>query len=175
MPDFPIIQNVNPLILSPAIPQSVGNALAGIGLATGNQVLAANKALYVPVSVQSPITIVKMFVINGTAVSGNIDVGIYDQGGVRLVSIGSTAQSGTSAVQEFDITDTTLNPGLYYLAVALDNGTGAVHSWAPSIPVCRAIGIFEQATAFPLPATATFATSTVNKVPFIGATQRSVV
>jgi hypothetical protein len=57
-----------------------------------------------------------MLVLNGATASGNMDVGIYDYAGTRLVSSGSTAQSGTSAFQDFDITDTLLGPGIFYLA-----------------------------------------------------------
>ena len=177
MPDFPIIRNIDPVVISAATPQSIGEALNSIG--SGLSAAAwptANKAYYIPVSIYSPVTIVKMFVVNGATASGNIDVGIYDAGGARLVSIGTTAQSGTSAIQEFNITDTTLSPGLYYLACAMDNTTGTVEVWNPSIAIARSLGIVEQTTAFALPATATFAAlSGTFRVPFIGATRRAVV
>lgn len=177
MPDFPLIRNVDSVVISCASPQSIGNALNAMGLGTSGAAWAtANKALFVPFSVYSPITIVKMFVVNGATASGNIDVGIYDRGGARLVSAGSTAQSGTSAIQEFNITDTALSPGLYYLACALDNATGTLEVWTPALAIGRSLGICEQTSAFALPATATFAAaSSTFRVPFIGATQRTVV
>ena len=83
-----------------------------------------NKAFYVPVLVDRIVTVKKMAVIDGATLNGNVDVGIYDEAKNRLVSIGSgTAQAGTSAVQTFDITDTTLNPGLYYLAMSTNSNT----------------------------------------------------
>lgn len=177
MPDFPIIKNIDPIVISPAIPQSLGAILNAMGLGAGAVAWAtANKAFYMPFSVDAPVTIVKMLVINGATVSGNIDVGIYDRGGARLVSSGSTAQSGVSAVQEFNITDTVLNPGLYYLACAMDNTTGTLEMWTPSASLSRSFGLAEQASAFALPATATFAAlSGTLRFPCVGATQRSVI
>jgi hypothetical protein len=177
MPDFPVIANVDPVVISAATPQSIGEMMNAIGQSlTAAAWSSANRAYYIPVSIFSTITVVKMMVINGGTVSGNIDVGIYDAGGARLVSSGSTAQSGTSAIQEFNITDTVLNPGLYYLACAMDNTTGTVEVWNPSAAILHAFGICEQASAFALPSSATFGAITgTTRIPFIGATLRTVV
>lgn len=177
MPDFPILRNVDPIVISTASPQSLGEAWNSMGLTTASLAWStANKAIYVPVSIHAPVTIVKMFVLNGATASGNIDVGIYDRGGARLVSSGSTAQSGTSAIQEFNITDTLLQAGLYYLACAMDNNTGTLEMWTMSLAISKSLGIAEQTSAFALPATATFATvSATLRTPIIGATQRTVV
>lgn len=177
MPDFPILRNVDPFVISTASPQSLGLAWNSMGLSLGPLAWStSNKAVYVPVSISSPVTIVKMFVLNGATASGNIDVGIYDRGGARLVSSGSTAQSGTSVVQEFDVTDTLLKAGLYYLACAMDNTTGTLEMWTMSLAISKSLGIAEQTSAFALPSTATFATvSATLRTPFIGATQRAVI
>lgn len=177
MPDFPAVANTDPLVLSPACPQSIGELLNSVGAGLGTLAWpSANKAYYIPISVFSKITVVKMLVINGGTVSGNIDVGIYDAGGARLVSSGSTAQTGTNVIQEFNITDITLSPGLYYLACAMDNTTGILEVWNPNAAIMRSAGVCEQASAFALPSTATFAAlSGTLRLPFIGATLRSVV
>lgn len=177
MPDFPVIKHTDPIIISSATPQSIGEVMNSMGLAIGALAWStANKAIYIPVSISAPVTIVKMFVINGGTASGNIDVGIYDRGGARLVSSGSTAQSGTSVIQEFNITDITLNPGLYYLACAMDNNTGTLEMWTNSLAISKSLGIAEQASAFALPSTATMATVSASlRTPFIGATQRTVI
>ena len=175
MADFPIVQNVDPVVGSPAFPSMGGGFFnaAGGNLASAT-FSAANKAIFMPFPVFSPITIVKLFVINGTTVSGNIDVGIYTANVLKIVSSGSTAQSGTSAVQEFNITDTLLNPGFYYLAVAMDNGTAHLESWALSV-MMRTLGIAEASTAFPLPTNASISSITASRYPFIGATQRATI
>jgi hypothetical protein len=176
MPDFPVLRNIDPIVLSPAAPQSLGYALNAMGLGAASVTWpTANKALTVPFSVFSPITIVKMFVINGAAVSGNIDVGIYSKASQKLVSSGSTAQAGTSAIQEFNITDTLLMPGMYFFAVALDNTTGTLEMWNPNAAIGKSLGVFEQSSAFPLPSTLTLVTNTAARIPCVFATQRTVV
>lgn len=176
MPDFPVLRNVDRFILSPGSPHSLGNELLATATTRGLSTwVVANKAYFIPISIFAPITIKKMFVENGTTVSGNIDVGIYDAGGVKKVSIGSTAQAGVSAIQEFDITDTLLNPGLYYLAGAMDNTTGIVQRAGPSSAVLRTFGVFEQTSAFPLPSTATFALLSSSFFPYVFATQKATI
>lgn len=78
---------------------------------------AANTAYLVPVVVTRHFLVKNMAILNGT-VAGNVDVGIYDRWFNRLVSAGSTLQAGASAPQVFNVTDTWLTPGLYFLAGA---------------------------------------------------------
>ena len=134
-----------------------------------------NLAYYYPFILYQPIVVVKLFCYNGSIASGNIDLGIYDKGGTRIQSAGSTAQSGTSAIQSFDITDVLIGPGLFYLAVAMDNITGTL--WRASIGQAgRLMGIFQQSSAFALPSTATFAATSGNLyLPMIGLTTRALV
>jgi hypothetical protein len=161
--------------------ESIGNHLRTISNSSLNGTasatyISANRAIYIPFALASTATFVKMFVINGAAVSGNIDVGIYNEAGTRLVSSGSTAQAGTSAIQEFDITDTTLSEGIYYLAVAMDNTTGTLQRGTGSSLRLQMTGMAIQASAFPLPATATFAALAASDyVPCIAATTRTLV
>lgn len=129
----------------------------------------ANDALYVPFTVKQGVMIKRLYVVNGTAVSGNIDAGIYTQGGARIVSAGSTVQAGTSAPQFFDVADFMLGPGRYYFAVALDNITGTVLRANHSVARLKALGMAKQASAFALPASATFATVTDLFLPLMGA------
>jgi hypothetical protein len=156
-------------------------SLGSIGAVTGNLSSApasgtwdsANRAVFVPFRVSRPIYVVNMFVFNGLVVSGNLDIGIYTSDGTRLVSIGSTAQAGTSAIQTLDITDTLLGPGLFYMALVFNNTTARVfqQTVVPSGIVC---GMAIMNAAFPLPATATFSQS-YNYLPVFGLTTRSVV
>jgi len=115
----------------------------------------ANEAIYIPVRIKASATVKRI----GTTVSGNVDVGIYDAGGTRLVSSGSTSQSGTSATQYFDIGDTALTAGLHWMAIAGSSGTGQIYTHDSSFnPGTGRIlyGLKVEASAFPLPATATF-------------------
>ena len=135
----------------------------------------ANKAIYVPFVVHNQMTAVKLFVQNAATVSGNIDLGLYDAFGNRLVSSGSTAQAGTSALQSFDVTDTLLLPGVYYMACALNNGTGTVLGGAFTVNGIGAMGVLEQTSAFALPATATMVAPTGTFIPSIGLTARTLI
>jgi len=130
---------------------------------------AANDAIFVPFVIQSATPIKRLFSANGTVASGNIDVGIYSEDGARIVSAGSTAQAGTTDLQFFDIADLILGPGRYYMAVALDNGTGTLQRANIIVARLQCLGLAKQASAFPLPATATFATVTAAYLPVVGA------
>jgi hypothetical protein len=137
---------------------------------------STNLAIFVPFRISQPISANLLWVANGAAVSGNVDVGIYDVAGTRLVSSGSTAQAGVSVIQTFNIADTWLGAGLFYLAMAMNNTTGTTLRTALSATFALKIyGCAEQASAFALPATATFATSTQNYVPYFGLTGRTVI
>jgi hypothetical protein len=179
MPDFPLpVRLTNRISIATSSPEALGdNFPLGAAFAVSNAWPTSNLAIYIPVEIYEPVTIVKMSVNNGSAVSGNIDVGIYDAGGKRLVSKGSTAQAGTSAIQTFDITDTLLLPGLYYMAVALDNTTGTLAGWnSMTSPEQKMVGLYEQGTAFPLPATATFATFTQTaQLPLVSMSQKVTI
>jgi hypothetical protein len=135
----------------------------------------ANTAIFIPFALTKAITIVKMFSMNGATASGSIDLGIYDVAGTRLISSGSTAQAGTNTLQEFDITDTQIGPGLFYMAVAKNDTAGTLYRVAPVAQLPAGIGVLQQASAFALPATATFAAMAQAYFPWIGMTTRSVV
>lgn len=129
----------------------------------------ANMALYIPFTLNQTITVQKFFTANGTATGNNVDIGLYAQDGTRLVSAGSTAQSGTSTIQYYSVTPLTIGPGAYYLALAVNGASSTfVAHTAGSSRNFKAVGVYEQTSAFALPATATFATTTRTFVPLIG-------
>lgn len=139
----------------------------------------ANLAVYQAVIVQEVVTITHMAVFVVTA-AGNIDVGIYTESGTKLVSSGSTAVAGTSAIQSFDVTDTTLNKGLYWIACACSS-TSAVLRASPGLvsstngATAPARGVMAETSAVPLPTTATFAkpAATGIAVPVVAAMFRT--
>lgn len=119
----------------------------------------ANRAILVPFVLVADGIVEKITVANGTVVSGNVDVGIYNEAYTRLVSSGSTAQAGTSALQIFDITDTPLKAGRYYMAFCMDNTTGRAYRGSLGGSVAETLynsmHLIGDITAFPLPATIT--------------------
>ena len=139
---------------------------------------AANLALFVPFFVAERVTIVKLGIKNGTVATANLDIGIYDALGTRLVSVGGTAQiGGNGNFQTYDVTDTQLLPGVYYLAVAFDTSAGTIARGlsGASAATMSITGMVEQTSAYPLPATATFAALTHEFLPMVCATIRTEV
>lgn len=128
---------------------------------------AANRALYCPVLVESVCVAQQMAVIVGVQ-SGNLDIGIYNEAGAQLVHAGSTAV-GAAGVQVVNITDTTLTPGVYFLALNCDNTTATFNKTSTGAAgAYSALGIQQQAVgAIALPATATFANPAAAYAPLI--------
>jgi hypothetical protein len=176
---------LNPLeFVTPWSLESIGIGLTFIGsLGRFSNVAsavypAANTAYFYPFSIAAPSLITKLATSNGTTASGNLDIGLYAEDGTRLVSTGSTAQAGTSTLQVVDITDVLLGPGVFYLALAMDNTTGTIFRCAPGGGVTQymqLLGIAQMASAFPLPDTATFAAMAADTILGVGAAMRVLV
>lgn len=83
---------------------------------------AANRGVWYPIFVPATCVARRMFWANGGTATGNIEAGIYRDGGykpgAKLVTSGSVGQSGTTAIQFADITDTTLAVGLHWLYIS---------------------------------------------------------
>ena len=136
----------------------------------------ANDAIYIPFYIQVSLTAYQMAIENAATVAGNVDVGIYDVNGVQLVSSGSVAMAGATAIQTLDITDTVLNPGTYYMAFASNSTTATFFgNSAATAEFLRMYGVRQQATAFALPATATFAVPTRTQVPNLAIATKATI
>lgn len=70
-------------------------------------------------------TVTGIAVMNGSAVSGNIKVGLADSTGVVLATSASTAQAGTDTIQRVALTAPLAikGPGTYYVLLFVDNTT----------------------------------------------------
>lgn len=135
---------------------------------------ANNRAHYIPFMVTQIVTAYQMSVIVATQ-SGNLDVGIYTEQGVRLVSAGSTAVAA-AGVQTVNINDTVLLPGVYFMAMNCDNTTAAFNRvTAPDNVTQRACGIqVQDVGAIALPDPATFGDPASGaQIPFISIGLRS--
>jgi hypothetical protein len=97
-----------------------------VGITTNSSWPANNRAQYHPINIPSYFTVARFFVGNADNATGNMDVGLYNGAGTRLLSTGSTARSGTSVVQYIDVTNTTFPPGHYYLGLVLSSSSGTV-------------------------------------------------
>jgi len=110
--------------------------------------IGVGTVVYVPFWISESVTFTKMFWVNGAAVAGNLDVGIYGTDGTLLVSKGSTGQVGVSQLQAVDITDTTLYRGTYYMAIVSDTSgvTQKILAVLPSAGIPQSLGLLQQAS-----------------------------
>ncbi len=160
------------IVISPMSYESLQTALRGNATSAAAAVAypAANLALYIPFVLSAPINIQSVFWVNGTVTGGNCDVGIYNDDGTKVVTLGSTARGSVSTViTSTGLTDTVVGAGRYYMAFLCDS-TANIFAWAPgSGGVCEAYGILEQAVgAANLPSPATFTLTTRNYIPVFG-------
>lgn len=116
---------------------------------------SANDPCAYPFRLSEPTTVRKLGWVNGTAAGGGVDIGVYSDSFVRLVSTGAQTGSGNSLWQWFDVTDTTLAAGKYFLAMARDNTTAnRCGRWGNALVVGlhALLGTQDSATdAYPLP------------------------
>lgn len=99
-----------------------------------------NGAIYVPVYLVDGGTVTSFWCYNGAAAAANVDIALYSEAGVRLISAGTTAQAGTNALQTFDTTDTYVPAGRYYLAASKDDATGTMFMAVASVALLKAWG-----------------------------------
>lgn len=176
MSDFPAqyTPGLNRGVLSPYGDTPVADYMQlstlGYGLTIGTWVL--NRAVYQPVKVEAPCTITQMAIVVVTQ-DGNVDAGLYTWDNTKIVSTGSTA-CGAAGVQLLNIADTYLVPGWYKMAFASDsNAVACFELNAMIVMPMRVCGVQEEASAFPLPATATPAAYTTQSMPQICAAYRT--
>jgi len=89
---------------------------------TGSTIGASNIYLY-PVLVTEPYRVRRLWWLNGATVNGNVEVGVFSDGGARIATTGSTAQSGVNTLQQVTV-DFTLGVGSYWIGLATTSATG---------------------------------------------------
>lgn len=162
---------VQTLSLEAAPGQHAANMSSPIAAATWG---AANTALYMPVNVHAAVTLYKMSFTIGVQ-SGNYDIGVYDENGVRLVSKGSTALP-VAGIVITDIADTLLTPGVYFFALNIDNTTATVNKITMASVIQKTVGMYQQAVgAVTLPNPATFASPSGTVAPVVTGHLRATV
>lgn len=143
---------------------------------------STRRIVYAPFWLVRTDTVRKLWCLNGGTVSGNVEIGIYrDSAGLptsKIVSSGSSVnQAGTNVIQEFDITDTRLDAGSYWMAATMDNTTGAMFRSSPSqMGNMKASNCFNETPGvFGLPATATPVIVNSAYIPMFGLAFRTLV
>ena len=176
-----------PVLLSSASRQSLGDELVATTPAAATSAVwpTVRKIIYVPFFLERADTVRKMWWWNGAAVSGNVLAGVYSAvAGLPsklIVGSASTAQANINVLQEADITDTLLTAGQYFMALALDNVTGAITRYGISAGngighACVTLGLASETPgAFALPATATPVVVGTSVYPVFGLAFRTLV
>lgn len=128
---------------------------------------AANRALFVPFEVDQPVTVANVL-LNVTTSGGNYDVGVYDQAGARLWNKGAGAVPAAGVVIISVSPALVLARGRYFFAVVCDGTVAAIQRLSgagASLGNAQMWGLRQQATAYPLPATATPAAPATLYIP----------
>jgi hypothetical protein len=146
-----------PPIKQPSVVTSM-QVFSGVSLPSANFTSfawpAANLAIFIPFPVQETSPVQRMIVNVGSAVAGNIDVGIYDESGNRKASSGSTPVGSANTAQSISVS-VSLPPGRYYMAISLSSATTQIFAESTLLEN-TVIGVKELTSAFPLPSTAAF-------------------
>lgn len=160
MGDFPIQVEGSLPTIHPGSDESNADFKTYTSIGGYSGLSPASKASIVPFTLEERSIIYQISWWNGPTASGNIDAGIYDRYGNKIITTGSTVQTGATTIQLVDITDTPLAPGYYFMAITIDNTTGNLYSTTggnnPNLFCSPCYGYAEMLSAFPLPTTITF-------------------
>ena len=144
------------------------NASANGGLNNTGTWPAANRAIYIPFEIHTPIIVCKLGWVNAAVLTGNADAGIYDVNGNRLVSTGNTARAGATAAQTVDVADTWLMPGVHHYALVCASASGTFfRGGVGCAQLMQASGITHEGLGSAvLPATTTFPSTGGAYIPY---------
>ncbi len=165
-------------ILTPWSEESIGGYLRAHGknMSTADLAWTANLAMFVPFHVAVPgETVYEGFVMCGTGAGNNFDIGVYDTAGNRLTSSGATARTASVSVPTTTMANYVLGVGDYYMGISADSTSALSGGSAVGIGILEAAGVCQMASAYVLPASATFAlNSTQANLPMFGLILRTV-
>ena len=147
------------LVISPLSVEALGMQMNALAPTISSAVWpSANLACAYPVRIPEAIPVSDFFVFNGATIVGgeSFDIALYDDAFARIANTGSTAQAGSAqTLQIVGVTDFVIDAGRYYCALSFNGVTATVNRAQSNARLFAGIGCWEQATAFPLPATAT--------------------
>ena len=157
-------------------PEMLGTEIAALAIvAPVGAAYPDGIAFYIPVRVESTITAKTLGCsVTNAGTSAQIDMGIYNSSGTRLVSKGLTNADATGSFQNFDITDTVLLPGLYYVGIVGTNNSAAHQGLRFTGTLQKAFYSEALTTGVALPATATFANPGSDYLPVVAINRGTV-
>jgi hypothetical protein len=117
----------------------------------------ANKAQLYPFRIEAPTKLnIAWMESVGNSNGVHVDIGVYDKTYTKIQTLGTTAWTNASGVQDFTSwAALTLGPGRYYAAIAMDSTGGGTRSFKNGSgdgSLFRMMGCVTVATAFVLPA-----------------------
>lgn len=179
----PIFSAVNDANIHTLSFETVGLAVAALRSSLTNTSVAwtANRLIFLPLLLVQPTLVDQFFWINSVnPAAGNSDIGVYTfDGQTKLVSCGSTANSGTATIlQAANATNTILPANEWlWLALGCDSSSQTYISSQLNVAGMNGAGIKEQLSGWSsgLPATITLGAPTVAVLPVFGFTGRSVI
>lgn len=83
------------------------------------------------VAVWANATVTGISLLNGSAVAGNVHVGLFNAAGVLVAESASTAQAGIATLQDIPFTTpyAAVGPGLYFIGVQFNNTSARFRSF----------------------------------------------
>ena len=131
---------------------------------------SANRAIYTPFEIDQAVSVTAMYFEIVLAGAGNAEIGIYNSAGVKQGASSGAISTNTAGIKTYTPgTLIALARGRYFLGIATDGVLAQFRRYqgAGAVANVRAMaGLKQQAAAYPLPATATFADAASNYVPF---------
>lgn len=126
---------------------------------------AANRGIYVPMTFPCDANLYQVQ-FRPTNTTGNFDLAFYSPLGARIASLGTTAMA--NAIQTLSVAVHVFAGETYFVGVALSSGSGTAISGAVGgLEKCQGMGILQEASAVPLPATMTPVVVASDFVPLV--------
>ena len=160
----PRVMRAGSFLINPMSPESIGPMERIWNVAQSSAYTPGSRCIFVPFTIDQAVTAYQMFTMNGTTAANAIDVGIYDARMNSIVTHGGTNQVGTSDLQLFDITNTILIPGRYFMGLSMNGSppTGTFCNFGAQARQLRLVGCLEKLSTYPLPTGAVTTTTVAN-------------
>lgn len=170
-------------VINPYSPESIGSTLSvlgGISAPASATNPTGSFCVYVPFFTTAPMLINSVYWHNGSTVAGNVDVGVYDAGRVRLFSSGVQLQSGTTNIQVTQIPQQEIGVGMFFMGLCVSNVTGTLFStnFFPGnsgTGLVSACGVYQQGGNAFLPTTGTFINPIADWIPLFGISSKAII
>lgn len=152
---------------------SLGTGISQSGGAAPSQQnwRAANLGLFYPFNVTEPTVFLKLWWMNGSNITGNVDIGLYRSDFSKVYSSGAAARAGSTDTIESHTPSGGLSVpvGSYYFAMSCSSSSGNFRTYNYTGRFLAVGGWLEQTSVGTLPSPATpVSISATTAVPLFG-------